>query len=184
LRALGLRSGVFHMELFHDPQTGEITFSECAARRGGGTIHEELQAKFGVNLGESAVLCALGRRPEPPAKVDPRVIGGAYLQGRPGILVQCPTPAEVMARPGVLFARIERPYGMRLSGDLTGTNDRLGQVLIAAGSAAEFTQRLAGLRAWFGERVIVIPEGATNRELRAWQRETWPSADFTDTFWD
>ncbi len=184
LRALGLRSGVFHMELFHDQETGEITFSECAARRGGGMIHEELQAKFGVNLGESAVLCAIGRRPEPPAKVDPRVIGGAYLQGHPGILVRCPTPAEVTERPGVLFARIERPYGMRLAGELTGTNDRLGQILLAADSEAEFTRLLAEVRAWFGERVVVIPEGATNRELRAWQREHWPTADFTDNFWD
>ena len=186
LRALGLRNGVFHMVLFHDPRTGEITFSECAARRGGGLIHEELQAKFGVHLGECAVLCAIGQRPAPPplAKADPRVIGGAYLQGRPGILVRCPTAAEISQRACVLFARIERPYGKRLSGEVTGTNDRLGQVLIAADSEEEFTRRLAEVRAWFDERVIVIPESTTNRELRAWQHQTWPEADFTDTFLD
>lgn len=184
LRALGLRSGVFHMELFHDPETGEITFSECAARRGGGLVHEELQAKFQVRLGESAVLCALGQRPEPPGKVDPRVIGGAYLLGRPGVLLRCPTPAEVTERPGVLFARVERPYGMRLSGEVTGTNDRIGQVLLAADSEEEFTLQLAEVRAWFDQRVVVVPEGALNRELRAWQRQTWPDTDFSDAFWD
>ncbi len=184
LRALGLRNGVFHMELFHDPETGQITFSECAARRGGGPIHEEIQAKFGVDIGESAVLCALGRRPEQPVKVDPRVIGGVDLPGRPGILVRCPTPAEVAERPGVLFARVQRPYGMRLTGELTGTNDQLGEIVVAADSEEEFSRRVAEVRAWFGERVVVIPEGATNRELRAWQRENWPGADFTDTFWD
>jgi biotin carboxylase len=184
LRALGLRDGVFHMELFHDPRTGEITFSECAARRGGGLIHEELQAKFGVSLGECAVLCAIGRRPEPPVKVDPRVIGGAYLQGHPGILVRCPTPAELTERPGVLFARVERPYGMHLTGERTGTNDRIGQVLMATGTEEEFSSRLAEVRAWFDERVVVVPEGALNRELRAWQRQTWPDADHSDTFWD
>lgn len=183
LRTLGLRSGVFHMELFHDPETGEITFSECAARRGGGLIHEELQAKFQVSLGESAVLCAIGQRPELPAKVDPRVIGGGHLLGRPGILVRCPTPAEVIERPGVLFARIERPYGMHLSGELSGTNDRIGQVLLAADSEEEFTRRLADVRAWFDEQMVVVPEGGLNRELRAWQRRNWPDADFSDRLW-
>jgi biotin carboxylase len=184
LRALGLRRGVFHMELFHDPETGEITFSECAARRGGGLIHEELQAKFQVSLGECAVLGAIGRRPERrPAAVDPRVIGGAYLAARPGILVRCPTPAQVMERPGVLFARVERPYGLRLAGELSGTNDRVGQVLMGADSEAEFVRRLADVRAWFDERMVVVPEGGLNRDLRAWQQQNWPEADFSDRLW-
>ncbi len=180
LRALGLPGGVFHMELFHDPETGQITFSECAARRGGGLIHEELQAKFGLSLGESAVLAAIGQPPPPPGETDPRVIGGALLNGRPGILMGCPTSDEVAGRPGVLFARVERPYGTRLAADLNSTNDRVGQVLLAADSDAEFSQRLAEVRAWFGERVVALPDGALNRELRAWQRQTWPADDFDD----
>lgn len=180
LRALGLRSGVFHMELFYDPETGDVTFSECAARRGGALVHEELQAKFQVHLGESAVLCAVGQRPEPPVKVDPRVIGGGYLMGRPGTLVRCPSPADIAAQPGVLFARVERPYGIRLSGEVSGTNDRIAQFLIAADSEPEFSKRLAEVRAWFDEQVVVIPEGATNGELRALQRDSWPDADFSD----
>lgn len=183
LRALGLRSSVFHMELFYDPETGDVTFGECAARRGGGLIHEELQAKFGVNLGESAVLCAVGQRPEPPVKVDPRVIGSGFLMGRPGTLVRCPSPAEITAQPSVLFARVERPYGARLAGEVAGTNDRIAQCLIATDSELEFTDRLAEVRAWFGERVVVIPEGATNRELRVLQRDSWPANDFSDTVW-
>ena len=183
LRALGLRSSVFHMELFYDPQTGDVTFSECAARRGGGLVHEEMQAKYGVNLGESAVLCAVGQRPEPPAKIDPRVIGFGFLMGRSGTLVRCPSPAEITARPGVLFARVERPYGAHLSGEIAGTNDRIAQCLIAADSEQEFTKLLAEVRAWFDERVVVIPDGAINRELRALQRDCWPDADFSDTVW-
>jgi len=182
LRALGLRSGVFHMELFHDPATGEITFSECAARRGGALVHEELQAKFGVNLGEAAVLAAIGQRPDPAVKTDPRVIGGGYLLGGPGTLMRCPTPAEITAQPGVLFARVERPYGTHLTGGVTGTNDRIAQCLIAADDEDEFASRLAEVRAWFGDQVLVIPDGA-NRDRRDWQRRTWPDADFGDTMW-
>jgi biotin carboxylase len=183
LQALGLRNGVFHMELFHDPATGELAFSECAARRGGVLVHEELQAKFQVNLAESAVLCAIGRRPEPVVKTDPRVIGGGFLMGRPGTLVKCPTPAEITARPGVLFARVERPYGAHVDGELSNTNQRIAQCLVAADSEEEFADRLASVRAWFDEQVVVLPDVVTNRELRDWRRRTWPDADFGDTSW-
>lgn len=183
LEALGLRTGIFHMELFHDPETGEPAFSECAARRGGALVHEELQAKFGVNITESAVLCAIGRRPDLRVKIDPRVIGGGFLMGRPGTLVKCPTPAEITARPGVLFARVERPYGSKVAGELANTNERIAQCLIAAESEEEFAQRLAEVRQWFDDQVVVLPDVLTNRERRAWQRATWPDADFSDTSW-
>jgi hypothetical protein len=183
LAALGLWSGVFHMELFHDPGTGELAFSECAARRGGVLVHEELQAKFQVNLAESAVLCAIGRRPDLRVKTDPRVIGGGFLMGRPGTLIKCPAPAEIVARPGVLFARVERPYGTQVVGELANTNQRIAQCLIAADTEEEFARRLTEVRAWFDDQVVVIPDVLTNRERRAWQRETWPDADFGDTSW-
>jgi hypothetical protein len=183
LSALGLRDGVFHMELFHDPETGELTFSECAARRGGALVHEELQAKFGVSLGESAVLCAAGRRPDLRVKVDPRVIGGGFLMGRPGTLWHCPSPAELTALDGVLFARVERPFGSPIAAGLAGTNTRIAQCLVAADSPAAFHERLAEVRAWFDERLVVRPDAATSREVRDWQRRTWPDADYGDTVW-
>jgi biotin carboxylase len=183
LAALGLRDGVFHMELFHDADTGELAFSECAARRGGVLVHEELQAKFGVNLAESAVLCAIGRRPDPQVKLDSRVIGGGFLMGRPGILAKCPSPAEITARPGVLFARVERTAGTRVAAELSATNDRIAQCLVAADTVEEWARRLADVRAWFDDQVVVLPDVVTNRERRDWQRATWPEADFGDTSW-
>ncbi|MDN3354832.1 hypothetical protein [Actinomadura sp. DC4] len=183
LEALGLRNGVFHMELFHDAGTGELAFSECAARRGGVLVHEELQAKFQVNLAESAVLCAVGRRPELRVKTDPRVIGGGFLMGRPGTLVKCPSPAEVNVRPGVLFTRVERAFGTHVDSELANTNQRIAQCLVAADSEAEFASLLDEVRAWFDEQVVVIPDVVTTRELREWRRDTWPEADYGDMSW-
>lgn len=183
LSALGLRDGVFHMELFHDPATGSLTFSECAARRGGALVHEELQAKFGVSLGESAVLCAARRRPELTVKTDPRVIGGGFLMGRPGTLWRCPAPAELTAREGVLFARVEKPFGSHIPASLAGTGTRIAQCLVAADTPAGFYDRLAEVRAWFDGEVVVMPDKARNRDLREWQRATWPDADYRDTVW-
>ena len=183
LAALGLRNGVFHLELFHDPRTGELTFGECGARRGGGLTHEELQAKFNVHLGECALLCSLGRRPELNVKQRPDVIGMGFLAGRPGVLVRCPTPAQLMELPGVEFARIEAAYGTRFGGGVTNTLQRAGQVMIAADSADELAGRLAEVNAWFADRVVTVPDGARPREARAWQREVWPQDDFRDTMW-
>jgi hypothetical protein len=66
---------------------------------------------------------------------------------------------------------------------VSGTNDRIGQCLIAADTEQEFTRRLDDVRAWFSQQVVTIPEAARNRDLRAWQARTWPDADFGDTAW-
>ncbi|QGV80453.1 ATP-grasp domain-containing protein [Streptomyces ficellus] len=183
LEALGLRDGVFHMELFHDPQTGRLTFSECAARRGGALIHEQVQAKFGIHLGEAALRCAIGRDPGADVEHRPELFGTSYLKGRAGTLLSCPAPAELRALPGVEFARVEFPAGGTFLGDIDNTNHRMGQVLVSASTEEELEERFAAVRAWFDERLVVAPQGVTGRELRAWNREQRPEADFRDTLW-
>lgn len=183
LEALGLRDGVFHMELFHDPQTGRLTFSECAARRGGALVHEQVQAKFGIHLGEAALLSAIGREPSGDLGHRPEIFGTTYLKGRAGTLFSCPSPAELRALPGVEYARVEFPAGGTFLGDIDNTNHRMGQVLVSAGSEEELETRFAEVRTWFDERMVVAPQGVTGRELRAWGRETRPDADFRDPLW-
>jgi biotin carboxylase len=183
LEALGLRDGTFHMELFHDPASGRITFGECAARRGGAMINEELLAKFNVDLGEASLLCALGRFELQAVKNDPRFFGSSFLLGRPGVLVDCPSPAELVALPGVEFVRIERPFGTLVPRGVEGTNQRIGQFMVAADTREALVRRLAEVRAWFEERLVVSPYGATARDLRAWQRGAVPDRDFGDTAW-
>jgi hypothetical protein len=171
------------MELFHDPATGRVAFSECAARRAGAMVHEELQAKFNVNLGESGVLCALGRDPGLVVKRDPRHFGSTYLMAPPGVLIDCPSPLQVRERPGVEFVRIERPFGTVFDPALSSTNQRIGQVMVSADSPEGLAARRAEVEAWFSERVVTAPAGATARELRAWQRRIRPDDDFGDTSW-
>ncbi|MFF8940361.1 ATP-grasp domain-containing protein [Streptomyces paradoxus] len=184
LYALGLRNGMFHMELFHDPRAGALTFSECAARGGGALIDEQVMAKFGVNFGEAALACALGRRPEAEITYRPELVGTTYLPGRTGIVFGCPAPAELRALPGVEFARVEFPVGQRFNADVDSTNHRMGQVLVSASDDQELQKRFEAVRAWFDERLVVAPDAATGRELRAWHREVLrPDADFGDQLW-
>ncbi|MFF1360963.1 acetyl-CoA carboxylase biotin carboxylase subunit family protein [Streptomyces sp. NPDC058297] len=183
LRALGLTDGVFHMELFHDPAGGRLVFGECGARRGGALIQEEVQTKFGVDLGEAMLLCGLGRRPELNVKIRPGTVGTAYLPGRPGILVDRPSAADLMALPGVDYARVEAPIGTVWTDGPAGTDQRAAQILVAAGSEEELKRRFAEVRQWFDERLIVAPHPATPRELRSWQQATWPQSDLGDRLW-
>ncbi|MGW1617790.1 hypothetical protein [Streptomyces sp. NPDC002172] len=183
LRALGLTDGVFHMELFHNPASGRLVFGECGARRGGALIQEEVQAKFDVDLGEAMVLCGLGRRPELNVKVRPGLVGTAYLPGRPGILVDRPSAADLMALPEVEYARVEAPVGTVWTGGPSGTDQRVAQILVTADSEAELKQRFAEVRQWFDERLTVAPHPATPQELRTWQRATWPHSDLGDRLW-
>ncbi|MET7622616.1 hypothetical protein [Streptomyces sp. NPDC005408] len=183
LDALGLRDGAFHMELFHDGPSGTLTFGECAARRGGALVHEQIQAKFGVNVAECAVQIALGRRPEINAKVSPDVFGGCYLPVRPGVLLDCPAAAELLELPQVLFARIEHPVGTHFPAGAAHTSQRVGQVMVRAASVEQLTGRFDEVRQWFDERLWVLPDGLTTRGKRDFQRAWRPDTDFGDTLW-
>jgi biotin carboxylase len=180
LAALGMLDGVFHMELFHDADRGELVFGECAARRGAALVQEEVHCKFNVDLSEEALRRALGWPPRLEVKIRPGIVGTTYLRGRPGTLMACPSPAQLMEREGVRYARIEMPVGSEISGELGNTGVRLGQVLLAATTADQLEDRIEKVRRWFDERLIVAPPGATLRMLREWQRGTWPTVDFAD----
>ncbi|MFE4360306.1 hypothetical protein [Kitasatospora sp. NPDC056800] len=176
LRALGLRRGTFHMELFHQPDTGRLVFGECAARTGGLLQPELVEAKFGVDLALAGLRCAAGTDPRIEPSVRPETIGSTYLNNRPGVLVGYPTPAEVRALPGVEYLRLELPYGFRMADALASTTEAVGQVVLSGRTREEFRERRDSLTAWFDERLLVVPAHASYPELRRWQKENWPES--------
>jgi phosphoribosylaminoimidazole carboxylase (NCAIR synthetase) len=184
IAALGLRDSVFHMELFHEHGSGRVIFSECAARRGGALTQEQVLAKFNVDLGEAALLCALGRRPEIDVKVHSNLIGCVGLYGPAGTLVSYPTPAEMMDQPNVTFAQTWAPLGSNLSSKFSATAEMICAMLLVTGSVAEFDERVVQLRHWFGERLVVAEPGLTNGQRRAWQLKHWPDRDYEDRLYD
>jgi hypothetical protein len=160
-----------------------LTFGECAARRGGGLIHEEVETKFNVHLGAATLRCALGRHPEPAVESRPETVGTTFLMGSPGTLVSCPSQDELMEQPGVVLARIEFPVGGQFAEGPASTDRRIGQVLVTADSEEGLQRRFAELREWFAERTVITPPGGNQRELRTWHRDTWPDLDFRDILW-
>lgn len=156
------------------------SFWHASPRCGGALTYEEVLSKFNVDLGEAALLCAIGRQPGLNIKVRPEVVGAAYLPGRTGTLISCPSPVELMDQPNVDFARIETPFGAQISEVATDTSQRLGQLLLAAESVEHLATRVEELRAWFDQRLVVAEPGLTPDERRSWQRQNWPAADFRD----
>jgi hypothetical protein len=184
IAALGLQDSVFHMELFREHGTGRIVFSECAARRGGALTQEQVLAKFNVDLGEAALLCAIGRRPAIDVKVNPKLVGCAGLYGPAGTVVAYPTPREMMDQANVAFAQMWVPVGATLSTKFSATADMLGALLLVTESVEEFEERVTQVRDWFGERLMVAEPGLTKKQRRAWQAEHWPDLDHGDWLYD
>ncbi|MFE9500560.1 hypothetical protein [Streptomyces collinus] len=167
MSVLGLRTGIFHLELFHDQTTGRITFGECAARRGGGLVEEEIHHKFGVSLTKAALLCALGEQPEVSVQVQPGAVGSAYLPYEPGVLVSHPSDDELTKLSNVQLAVIEWPIGSSMD-PVVSTIMKIGQVMLVAEDREELFRRADEVSSWFKERTVVIPPRATGRELREW----------------
>jgi biotin carboxylase len=184
IAALGLRDSVFHMELFREHGTGRIVFSECAARRGGALTQEQVHAKFNVDLGEAALLCALGRRPEIDVKIHPKLVGTVGLYGPEGTIVGCPTHDEVLAQPNVAYTELWVPVGATLNTKFSATADMLCAMLLITESYAEFEERVSQLREWFSEQLIVAEPGLTSGQRRAWQRKHWPDRDYRGWLYD
>lgn len=172
LSALELGDGIFHLEMFYDNQTGTddrtgaLVFGECAARRGGGPICDEISYKFGVDLVECAVRIALGDPVEISPLVRDGVVASTYLPVVTGTTIAYPSAAEVLARDGVVHTRLYLPLGYRhAAGAATSTYGRLGDVTVHADTEQTALRQLDAISAWFTERMDVLPLSSTFREL-------------------
>jgi hypothetical protein len=167
LRVLGLTDGVFHMELFHQPDTGRLVFSECAARRAGGPIRDQIRWKFGVDLAADGVRALLGPVGEPDVRLREGVVASTFLPLRPGVVLGYPTAAQVLAQPDVVHARLFVPKGMRVQGRAANTFARMGEVTVHTPDLDTAQRRLTELADWFAAHIEVLPLNPTLRELYA-----------------
>lgn len=165
LATLGLRDGIFHMELFH--RNCGVVFSECAARRAGGPIRDQVKLKFGVDLAWEGVRALLEPIPEIAPSIVEGCVAASFLPLVEGTLLDHPTEAELLAREGVAGARILVPRGLRTSAPGGNTFGRMGEFWVLTKSEAEATQRLDDTAAWFADQLVVLPLTATMRELRS-----------------
>ncbi|MDI1463936.1 hypothetical protein QEZ54_23405 [Catellatospora sp. KI3] len=167
IAALGLVDGIFHLELFHQPDLGRVVFSECGARRGGGPIRDQIRYKYGVDLGDYGARALLQPIGDIPTRVREGVVASTFLSLKPGIVVGFPTASELAAQPDVAHVRMHAPLGARIEATPANTYFRMGEVTVHTDDVASAERRLAELAAWFADRVDVMALNPTMRELFA-----------------
>ncbi|MFF4306863.1 hypothetical protein [Streptomyces sp. NPDC001601] len=52
---------------------------QYAARRGGALVHEQIECKFGIDLGEAALSLAIGERPDVTIAERVGIMGSTYI---------------------------------------------------------------------------------------------------------
>jgi hypothetical protein len=164
LSTLGLDDGVFHMELFHDGS--RMVFSECAARRAGGPISDQVRLKFGVDLAALSVLSQLSPLDDIVPTTRDGVIASAFLPLVDGTLLDHPSIGDMLERPGVIHARFFVPKGLRTAPIGGNTVGRMGEFSVLGENMEKATTLLDETAAWFTAQLNVLPLAPTMRELR------------------
>jgi len=121
VRALGLRSGVTHLEVF-DTATGPV-IGEITCRPAGGGVPGAVLLKHGWSLWAGLVATALGDPavPAAPARPDARTAGWCGLPGRNGRITAMTDVREIAAVPGVENVEVHHRVGDVVSEKQTST---------------------------------------------------------------
>lgn len=109
VRALGLRAGVTHLEVFK--VNGRYLVGEIAARPGGGGIPEAVELAYGVDLWEAFLRAELGLVPECDPHPAEGVLVNCDLPIRPGRITAMSSAADLERLPGVLHVRFLHHVG-------------------------------------------------------------------------
>ncbi len=158
--ALGLRSGVTHLEVFATPDG--LRVSEIACRPGGGAIPAAIELRHGVNMLDACVRTSLGLPAFPdsapaPTHPDARYLGHCGLALRPGVITEMTSEQELAQLPGVLRVRLLHGVGDEIAGHIYSAS-AAGYVHVGADTEQEVRDRLAAVRARY--RIRTRPAGA------------------------
>ncbi|KAF4407964.1 ATP-grasp domain-containing protein [Streptomyces lycii] len=144
LKALGLRFGVFHVELW-STEDGPV-LGEVHVRNGGDWIHLMLEYAIpGLDLFGLVIDDALGTDPGAHAPAPTRAAAVRFLAAPPGRVTRITGWEDVLRHPAVLKADLTVAPG-DLVGEIRESYDRAGYLVVGAESpqrAAELADRLA-----------------------------------------
>lgn len=138
-RALGVTSGITHLEVFLTPDG--LVFGELAARPPGGHIMRLIRHAYGVDPWEALLRVALGQDPGLHAEAS-RAAAVRILHPGPGTVLEVGGLESARAIPGVedVSVRIQPGDSVAVR---EGTGQEAGHVLVTAPSALEAEARLA-----------------------------------------
>ncbi|MGW0859624.1 ATP-grasp domain-containing protein [Streptomyces sp. NPDC002690] len=161
--ALGLRSGVTHLEVFATPDGFRV--SEIACRPGGGGIPAAIQQRHGVDMFDVCVRTSLGLPPLPEG-TDWEDVAGKHdgvpwfghcgLALRQGEITGMTDAEDLAALPGVARVDLLSRVGDVISGHIYSASGA-GFVHLTADTEEEVQQRLAAVRDLWTIRTTPVP---------------------------
>ncbi len=167
LEALCYRDGVFHMELLLERSSGTLYFSECAGRRGGGMIQEEVAVKHGFSLADAAVDVALGEPVATARTPTSRHVGTTYLHLPRGTIVKLPNPAAFTTSGYLHDIYISALLGVNDPPTVRSTSYHQAMCVVSGDSAENLEENMRRAQTNFVEQSLVAPTFATKAEQRA-----------------
>lgn len=169
LSALGLRNGVFHLEFFRLPDGG-LVFSECAARRGGVFIQEEIQLSRSTSLAAAATDLCLDAQPKATPTEPACEVGSVHPKLPSGVVLDLPRAEELIALDGVDYVRFYTYLGATSAGPGGSLYQPAAAMLVSAPTLAELDVRLNQVETAFVEGAVVSP-GTSPGHMRDFQSE-------------
>ena len=158
LRALGMRTGLVHLE-FKVGRRGPVLM-EVAVRTPGDYLPDAVGLTYGFDLYEAVVRLSLGL-PVPALPRQPvRYAATVFPTAPPGTIRAIEGEAETLAHPAVVRVRLRKGPGDTVR-PLTSSSQRMGHVLVAADSPTEREDALKFVRETL--RVVVTPTGTDSR---------------------
>ncbi|MFJ8928009.1 acetyl-CoA carboxylase biotin carboxylase subunit family protein [Streptomyces sp. NPDC102364] len=169
LAALGLRNGTFHMEFFRLPD-GQLVFSECAARRGGAFMEEEVRVSRSVSLAAASVDLCLGTQPRVTPRKPDREVGSVHPKLPFGVVLELPRAEDLMALNGVEYVRFYTYLGATYAGPSSSLYQPAAAMLVSASTASDLDTRLDQVERAFVQGAKVSPS-TSPRQMRVFQSE-------------
>lgn len=166
LAALGYRDGVFHLELLLDSRTDEFFFGECAARRGGVMIEQEVRVKHGVSLARSAMEVALGEPFSGKETPNRLYVGSTHLHLPRGTILKLPDVQTFCAPDYIHDLHITALLGVNDTPTVWSTASQQGMCVVSGETAEELEANMARARAAFAEQSLVAPTFDTKAKQR------------------
>lgn len=142
-QALGVASGMAHLELFLTPD-GPV-FGEMAARPPGGHLMPLIRHAYGFDPWEAVLRVALGEAPALPDRAE-RAAAVRILHPGPGTVRVAEGVEVARELPGVEAVALRVRPGDAV-GEREGTGQEVGHVIVTGETAAEAEARLAAAAA-------------------------------------
>lgn len=161
LGALGLRTGVFHMEAF-ETRDG-LVYGECAARPAGAYVNPAFERKFGIDLPVEALrlhLLGPGRYPAPTSSRRHGGVAWASLRCPPGRIESTLSTEELLSLPGVVGGGVYVRPGDPAPDLFKNSAQRAGHVLVEADDEQTVEARIRAVCEHFLAECRVAPAQA------------------------